>query len=150
MATKNNHISNCDPKQKLAASLTSLFILDGILNLEQIANIQDIEYYFALVLNNELLVESEKSYIRFGADYIQVSKIEIQNNVLNYWGKINWIKSPSNHKCYRGFKDPFYASVSIKNNLLNINKVMFGDYQINDLDNPNWMDSNIEWIYEIM
>jgi hypothetical protein len=127
-----------------------LFQKNGRINITNLDGKSDLEYLLALMLNCKFVSSKDKNSRRFGADDIIAIRLEIENNnLLKYWGKINWLSKPNNHECYRSYQDPFYGTFKLENNQLMIVKAMFGDYDKNDLDGQYWIDTEMNWMYDL-
>tara|TARA_Y100000768_G_C23727096_1_gene563053 strand:- start:46 stop:489 length:444 start_codon:yes stop_codon:yes gene_type:complete len=129
--------------------IAPLFEQNGSINSIHLAQKEKLEYFMALLLNRAIATSSNPNDQSFGADYIVVSKLVVENNAqLHYWGKIYWLSAPKTHRCHRGFQDPFYCLISFKNESVEISNGTFGDYSFSDLDSDLWMENNIDWMYD--
>ncbi|WP_106794314.1 hypothetical protein [Aquimarina sp. Aq78] len=101
-------------------------------------------------MNCKFASSNDKNNLSFGADDVIAIQLEIENNdSLKYWGKINWLSKPNDHECHRSYQDPFYGTFKLENNQLEIVKAMFGDYDKNDLDGQYWIESEMNWMYDL-
>ena len=120
--------------------------LNGIIKLPvDIEN--EIAYLLAMTINCEFTL-SNNEIAQFGADDIMPIQIIKENNRLNYFGKIFWLSTPKNHKCFN-FQDPFYGEFEIINDTLQVIIMKFANFEIIDLHNKNWINNEVDWMYEI-
>lgn len=126
-----------------------LFERNGVLELSSFESKSDLEYFLALLLNTQFVTSENKRERSFGADDVVALKIEIEKNkLLRYWGKINWLSKPTDHKCHRSYQDPFYGLFELNNNRIELVEATFGDYDKNDLDTAYWIESEMNWMYD--
>ncbi|GAA3523488.1 hypothetical protein GCM10022393_42940 [Aquimarina addita] len=127
-----------------------LFNKNGIVDLSKVSKKADLEFILALLLNSKFISSEDKNGRSFGADDVIALKLEIEGNrYLKYWGRINWLSKPNDHECHKSYQDPFYGLFELKNNRLELNEAMFGDYDKNDLDGNHWIESYMNWMYDI-
>lgn len=127
-----------------------LFQKNGRITLPSLDNIGNLEYRLALILNCKFASSDDKNDRRFGADDVIAIQLEIENNdLLKYWGKINWLSKPNNHICHNAYQDPFFGIFKLESNQISIVKAMFGDYDKTDLDGQNWVESKVNWMYDL-
>ncbi|MEM7424824.1 MAG: hypothetical protein AAF441_01925 [Pseudomonadota bacterium] len=147
--TDNANESLIELLHKFSAITHPLFANNGIVDLSNLEKKSDLEYILALVLNSKLASSKDKNGRRFGADDVIALKLEIEGNrFLKFWGKINWLSKPKDHKCFRSYQDPFYGLFRFENNQFEIVQAMFGDYDKNDLDGQYWIETEMNWMYE--
>ena len=123
------------------------------LNLIDLSNFDekgDMEYLLALIINCKFSSSDDKQSRSFGADDIIAIQLEVDNNeILKYWGKINWLSKPKDHECYKSYQDPFYGELKLNNNGLEIEKAMFGDFDKTDLEGLHWIETEMNWMYDL-
>ena len=135
---------------KVSEIMNPLFVNNGEVDLTNFKKKGDLEYLLALVLNCKFVSSEDKNERSFGADDVIALRLEVENNkLLKYWGKINWLSLPNDHDCYKSYQDPFYGLFKLDNNRIEIVEAMFGDYDKNDLDGQHWIDSEMNWMYDL-
>ena len=136
--------------KKVNEIINPLFENNGTIDLSNLDRKNDLEYLLALILNCKFVSNEDKNIRSFGADDVIVLQLEVENNkFLKYWGKINWLSKPNEHECFKSYQDPFFALFKLDNNDIEIVETMFGDYDKNDLDGQYWIESDMDWKYEI-
>lgn len=137
-----NHID------KVSKIVNPLFENNGKVNLTSLDKRSDLEHLMALILNCKFTSSEDKNGRSFGVDIVTALQLEVENNqILKYWGKINWLSKPNDHECHQSYQDPFYGLLKLENNQLELVQAMFGDYDSNDLDGKYWISSEMNWMY---
>ncbi|WP_299190504.1 hypothetical protein [uncultured Aquimarina sp.] len=155
MGNKKKWTDNADQNviellTKISSIIIPLFNKNGIIELSKLDRKSDLEYLTALLLNSKFMSAENKNERNFGADDVIILKLEIEKNkFLKYWGKINWLSKPNDHECYKSYQDPFYGLFKIDNDQIVFVEAMFGDYDRNDLDGQYWIESDMNWMYEL-
>lgn len=155
MGYKKKWIDNADENliellDKVSGILNPLFKNNGLVNLSNLDRKSDLEFLLAVLLNTKFASTEDKNGRSFGADDVIALKLEVEGNrYLKYWGKINWLSKPNDHECFRSYQDPFYGLFKFENSQLEIVEAMFGDYDKNDLDGQYWIESEMNWMYDI-
>lgn len=134
---------------RISEIIRPLFETNGKIDVLNLAKKHDLECFLGLLLNCDF-ASSVGNSLSFGADYVIVIHIEVENNkFLNFWGKINWLSIPSGHECHNSCQDPFYALFKLENDQIELVEAMFGDYEKNDLDSRSWIYSEMNWMYDL-
>ena len=135
---------------KVSKILIPLFKNNGKVDLLNLDKKSDLEYLLALILNCRFVSSEDKNGRSFGADDVIAVQLEVENNeFLKYWGKINWLSKPNDHECHKSYQDPFYGLFKLENNHIEIVETMFGDYDKRDLDGQYWIESEMNWMYDV-
>ncbi len=135
---------------KVSEIMKPLFKNNGVVNIDQLKSRNELEYFLAQLMNTKFTSNKNKQGWNFGADEVIAIQIKIEkNNELKYFGKIKWISTPKNHQCYKSYLDPFYGVFKYENNKIKIQEFVFGDYDRTDLDNENWINAEINWMYDL-
>ncbi len=148
---KNNADENLHKcLSKISEIINPLFKNNGNVNLSTFEPKGDLEHLLALALNCKFDSSEEQNNRSFSADDVIALQLEIENNkFLKYWGKINWLSKPNNHECHKMNQDPFYGLFKLENKQVEIVEIMFGDYDKKDLDGQIWIESKINWMYDL-
>ena len=135
---------------KVSEIINPLFSNNGEVDLSNLDKKSDLEYLLALILNSKFASSEDKNRRSFGADDVIALQLEVENNkFLKYWGKINWLSKPNDHECHKSYQDPFYGLFKLDNNRTEIVEAMFGDYEKKDLDGRYWIESEMNWMYDL-
>ena len=135
---------------KVEKIVRPIFKNNGGFDLSNFDEKGDMEYLLALIINCKFSSSDDKQSRSFGADDIIAIQLEVDNNeILKYWGKINWLSKPKDHECYKSYQDPFYGELKLNNNGLEIEKAMFGDFDKTDLEGLHWIETEMNWMYDL-
>lgn len=123
--------------------------IEGEVDLNSFENQGLVAHLLAVMLNVYFMSGKERELGGFGADDIYPIRITVEQSFIEYWGKISWLSTPKNHQCYRSFLDPFYGRFELTEEGLVIYEIFFGDYSKKDVETDWWVQTTIDWIYEI-
>ena len=135
---------------KVEKIVQPIFKNNGRVDLSKFDKKGDVEYLLALILNCRFSSSDDIQSRSFGADNIIAIQLDIENNeILKYWGKINWLSTPIGHECHRSYQDPLYGEFKLDSNGLEVERAMFGDYDKSDLDSIGWINTEMNWMYDL-
>ena len=127
-----------------------LFDKNGRVDLTMLDPKGDLAFFLAVILNAQIASSEDKHALNFGADDIVPLRLEIENNsILKYWGLSYCRSIPKDHACEGGYRDPFYGEFKLEHDQLSLVRGMLGDYEKKDLDSQAWIDSDMDWMYEL-
>ena len=107
--------------EKIKELIKALSLQNGFVDVTKDDKKADLAYVLALLLNQYFASCEDKEIRNFGADRVRLVKLQAkEKNFLCYWGIINWLSTPKEHKCYRSFRDPFYALFQLENEQLQL------------------------------
>lgn len=136
--------------KEIGKIINPLFENNGVVDLTKFEKKGNLEDLIALTLNCKFVLSEDKNDRRFGVDDVIALKLEVEENrYIKYWGKIYWLSKPNDHECFKSYQDPFYGLFKLENNQIVIEEAMFGDYNKNDLDGQYWIESEMNWMYDI-
>lgn len=125
------------------------FLKTGKLDLVENDFDTEIPMVLASLLDNKIAIEDNENAVYFCADDILARQVIVEKNrLIKFWGVIYWLETHHNYPMNKTQQDPFYAEFSLKNEVLEIQKMKFGDYQARNIDKIDWYEMELDWVYE--